>query len=828
MRLALCAWLVLAGAPAQEPPWNGESYGLFLGEHASGRIRFLVPSGPCENAAERLAKAIEAEGVFEVAEKDDERAIRVLAGSPADPELESLARACGVEPIEGGFRVLQRDYREPGDAAVAVFADPESSGRPLCLVLGNDRELVAHYLDRIPRLSRPHLWVHADGELAFECTLGPGGRPRAQDARDYLARRKEYFASGLRLELEYFDLHARGQPEEEQWRAYLTALALTRERVAKWFEVEKKAEAETPEKPDEPEKTDKAGEAVETPTGETVTSETETNGETQAPEETPPAPGPPKVELWLYEHLEDFERCTGTSALSVANRLHPRVHVLLAPGMPDDSGAGMARVLARAVAGTPAEGWVEDGMAVAAAGRWWRRPLDRWVGHLTSAQLLPKPEELLAPMASRDASAHAARNARVGMRYQSEAQEAAKRLGAAAGKTTDAPRKRGRAGRARAPGAGEKPAARQATPRQELEPTTEDGDVPNAARGPRRPDGNPATSLRRGLALVAVEPASYASRSLDEALARAQELGLGPNAVSLTVFGSAEDPLPAACTPAPRNVHASSSDLALASAAAAAREREMSVLLALEVLSGPGGSWADNLSWTGEGDTLEFFERYGRVAQHYALLAELVQAETFCFGANLREVSRTDPKATVRDPELFEQRRAGWRELIQRLHAAYHGTLTYSFRFPVEGSESAFLEQLDAVGVGLYPRVAQPGRVPSDEELRRNLRHELQQALDLAVRWNKPLVLVQLGFPARADSWFSPTVPRGARDPLAQQRFYEALADVLAGKLENGAMLRGYYLWNWPVGSPGSDAPTGDFGLRGQPAESALRRLFER
>jgi hypothetical protein len=349
--------------------------------------------------------------------------------------------------------------------------------------------------------------------------------------------------------------------------------------------------------------------------------------------------------------------------------------------------------------------------------------------------------------------------------------------------------------------------------------------APVAAEPDAPSEDDPASNFRRGLALIDGET-SYSSRAVDQALDEALELGIGPNAVSLTVFGSGEEPLPPACALAPPAVYGSASDLSLASASAAARAREMSVLLALEVLSWPSGAWADNISWTDPADTQAFFARYGRVALHYALLAELLDLESFSFGANLREVSRTDPKTAVRDPALFEQRRVGWRSLIRRLHAAYDGMLTYAFRFPVEGHESDFVEDLDAVGVSLYPRLAAPEREPSDEEIRRSLRFELQQALDLAVRWNRPLLVVQLGFPARDDSWSAPTLPRGAFDPSAQLRFFDALADVLASRLDNAAALRGYFLWNWPIDSRAGSQ--GGFSLRGQPAESALRRLFER
>src|SRR6185295_20401136 len=99
-------------------------------------------------------------------------------------------------------------------------------------------------------------------------------------------------------------------------------------------------------------------------------------------------------------------------------------------------------------------------------------------------------------------------------------------------------------------------------------------------------------------------------------------------------------------------------------------------------------------------------------------------------GANLREASRTEPVAKVRDPKRFADRGKGWKSLIQRLRTAYSGALTYAVRFPSEGQEVGFLEELDFLGIALYPRLAQGTSVPDDEELRRGLRFEIQQAID--------------------------------------------------------------------------------------------------
>jgi len=811
VRTLLVAFLSAASVwPQAEPPANGESFALFKGLHASRRIHFSVPSGPCVEAAKRLATRLV--GEYEVSIEPaagDPGAVRFLVGAPTDPELLPCAEACGVEPLVGGFRVLGRDYTRAGDALVAVIEDPLHAGRPLCFALGNDLERVSAYLDGIPRLTRPHLWVHDDGELALECPLALDGHPRAEEATDYLARRSQYFAGGRTMDDRGVKMHLGNPIAGERWAAYVGALLRVRRRVSQWFGVSEL----------------------------------------------------PACELFVYTHQADFEACLGTSALSLENRLRPRVHVLLAPDLPDDAGAGLARVLARSLAGAPAAEWLEDGLGLAAAQSWWKRPLDEWVAHLGAAKLLPQVNELLAPDAAERFSEHVlaparglffrqlvqsadsrhvralwkgaqgepARNQAL---YQRAIQEATGDAQPARGKGTKSSQATGRSGDApkagdsRTKAKGVKGAASGARERAErVSAGTQER--AEAKEGPaqreRRQRRGP---VRHGLALVEDGHAGYGSRAADEAITEACALDPGPDALSLTIFATTEDPLAPLCPPRARAVHGSASDLALASTAAAARAAELTLFFSLEVLARPSGAWADVLSWTGGDEQGQFWVRYERIAQHYALLSELLGVEAFSFGSNLRESARTEGPLEERNSELTELRRAGWKGLIARLKAAYGGNLLFTSRSPAEAEEVSFLDQLDAIGLFLFPRGLEGA--PEEDELRRVLRFELQKAVDLGVRWNKPLYLVQVGFPARADSWSAPMVPRGDLDLGAQARFFEALADVLDEKLENGPALRGYYLWNWPCDAERAGALDAGFSLRGKPVESALRRLFTR
>jgi hypothetical protein len=329
-------------------------------------------------------------------------------------------------------------------------------------------------------------------------------------------------------------------------------------------------------------------------------------------------------------------------------------------------------------------------------------------------------------------------------------------------------------------------------------------------------DEDPAQRGRflHGLTFVPGE-AGFGSQAFQAAFEEARALAPGPDALALSLFAAGEPPAAPLVTARPLGVFGSQSDAALASAAAAAHAAGVRVLLSLEVLASWSGAWADVLSWTGADDATLFQGRYARIALHYALLAELLGCETFSFGSNL-----DDEHA----PGLFGPARADWRSLIANLRGGYRGSLAFTARTPAAAEETGFLEELDLIGLFLYPRGL--GAAPGEDELVRVLRFELQQAVDLGVRWNKPVMLLQVGFPARADSWAQPQVPRGALDLGAQQRYFTALADVLGQGFENAGTLPGLFLWNWPVAFEGE--PGASFALRGRPVEGALRRIFAR
>ncbi len=787
MKAFLACGLLALGFPAQESlPLSSsrESWRLFQGLHRSNRIEIQVAQGLARRAVVRLAQQLSKRGfkatVVDPGKGTDPGAMRVLVGGSEDPGLLELAARAHVEPREGGgFFCLDREFAERGDALIAVFEDPERDGLPLCLFLGNDLDLLSFYLTEIPALSVPFLRVFADGDPALACPLEESGPPRTGEAVDYRSRRESLFREAPVTELTGIRVLSSSAPAPELWEPYAAALERARTSVVRWLEEEE----------------------------------------------------PETVEVRLYEHPRELAECLGQAALAVENALWPRVHVLLASGLPHDGGAAVARVLARSIAGQPTGSWVLDGIGVAAADSWWSRPLVSWVAFLDAAGLMLTPGEIVDDLTAARVSEHVFQPLR-GFLFRSLSDRARGSLRPlwAGGGDVQAIGQHFRtalravqisAGDAPGPGRG---AANRARAQRSPPEGARDGGPAALARGNEEVA---AAEFRNGIALVDPEESggwAYLSEELGESLDRARELGPGPDAVSLTVFASNEEELPPLITTRPRVVHGSASDLSLAGAAAEIRSRDQRLLLALEPLARPGGSWADGEVMADPDEQRAFWRRYEEVAVHYALLCELVQAEIFCLGSNLRDASRTEPSIEVLDERLLEQRHAGWERLIAKVRAAYSGGLTYMARFPGEGQEVGFWDQLDFVGLAFFPSVARPGDPPDSEELRRLLRFDYREAIELGLRWDRPVLLVQTGFPSRADAWTRPWLPGGAPDPEAQLRYYEALAELLETPIENGALLRGFFLWNWCLES----SQAGDYSPQEKPAQSLLPRLFSR
>jgi len=743
-----------------------ESWQRFQAANDTGRLVLQARDAPLRALARRLAAGLRTQTAFEVELADEIEpaadAIRIVLGTIDDPDVLELAQPLGLERLhDGGFRLLGRSFRSATDMVVATFDDPERPELPLILALGNDAERIASQLIALPLPWRPGLSAWSDAQPEFDVPLSTSGAPRADELLDYARRRADYWRdSEVRVDE---GLTVRVKPRAvgmSPLRAYLRECLGARRRVQRWLGA---------------------------------------GGDTEA-------------QFFVYDHVEAFEDLVGPAELAHVALGERSIHALVARGVPDDAGAGLARVCAVEAAGAPSAPWMLDGIAVAAGRQWWSFSLDDWVGRLGANDLVPAVQVLIAPDASQRVSEHILLPSR-GFLFQVLVDEV---------------------GPKRVREIWNEPGARlPARLRRAFEQAVDDlaQQVRPTAGIRRRRARSYQAPFRDGVALYdplgrsAPGRSSYARRSVAESLAGAAELGA--NAVSLTVFATEESPVPALVRLEHRAVHGSASDITLASALAAARQVSLRSMLVIEPLSSPGGTWGDGLVMSDRPKIARFFESFTRIATHYALLSELCGVEILCLGSNLTAAEKTlvwDDREG--DAHLRAIALQHWTELIAQVRRCYRGALTHGARSPSEVDQVGFWRQLDYIGLAMYPSFFRAEIPEDDRPVRRIMRREIDRALQFSELWERRLLFTQTGFPSRAEGWRRAHAPRGPLDLEQQRRFYSLLGDIMV-KVRPGGALRGLYVWNWNV-DPGAGGPAdGGFTPQNKPAEAELPRLFE-
>jgi hypothetical protein len=296
----------------------------------------------------------------------------------------------------------------------------------------------------------------------------------------------------------------------------------------------------------------------------------------------------------------------------------------------------------------------------------------------------------------------------------------------------------------------------------------------------------------------------YISRRSDQALEKLSNLGV--NAVSLTPFTYMRNTR----SPAPfpfSNGTGAENDESIVHAATFARKLGLAVMIKPHVWV--RGSWPGEVEMDGDEEWDLFFDYYWRWIRHYAVLAEMYQAEILCVGV---ELSRTTIEHEVR-----------WREIFGRVRQLYGGLITYAANWGDEVEQISFWDGLDFIGVNFYYPLAED-RDPSDVDLRKGVDRALDRIDEVARRWGKSVVITEVGFTSTPSPWIKP-YERDRRAPpneKSQARCYRAFGSALAER-EGYA---GVYWWKWPsfleYGGPRHSGYTPN----GKIAEEVVKRWF--
>ncbi len=298
----------------------------------------------------------------------------------------------------------------------------------------------------------------------------------------------------------------------------------------------------------------------------------------------------------------------------------------------------------------------------------------------------------------------------------------------------------------------------------------------------------------------------YHAPSVDREYARLADLSV--DAVSLMPFAYQRDPR------APGLIFlddhpASETDVGLLHAARRAHERGFAVLWKPHIWVGRD-SWPGEVEMSDEAGWSAWWSSYRRFVLHHAMLAAWAKAELFSVGV---ELDRTT---------VGPLRERAWRELIASVRAIYPGRITYAANWD-RAANVPFWDAVDFVGVDSYHPLS-TAEEASDAELARGADEVAGRLALLARRARRPLLLTEVGFPARRAAWREPNQEGGALDEEAQLRAYRALFAAL----EHRPWLAGMFVWksfsDEARAAERSRRP--DFRFLGRPAEKAVRDYF--
>ncbi len=329
-----------------------------------------------------------------------------------------------------------------------------------------------------------------------------------------------------------------------------------------------------------------------------------------------------------------------------------------------------------------------------------------------------------------------------------------------------------------------------------------------AATSPTRPKAW-KQAFWAGVSLAAAPglESGYHAPGLDRKLARLAELGV--NGVSLMPFASQADPQ-ATTLRILRRSPSSENDIGMLEAARRARGRGFRVLWKPHLWLG-GGSWPGDIEMASQADWDAWFRAYRLYILHNAVLAEWAKVELFSVGVELGKTLGQE---------------ASWRHLITSVRRIFRQPVTYSGNWWEDYDRIPFADLLDVVGVDAYFPLAS-GEDASDSDLAAGARRAMDQLAAASARFDKPLLLTEVGFSATRGAWIAPHTEGAGGDTSVlseddQKRAYAALL----GTLGKPHWLGGMFVWKAFSMADSTPGTSPDFRFIGRPAEAEIARYF--
>jgi hypothetical protein len=248
--------------------------------------------------------------------------------------------------------------------------------------------------------------------------------------------------------------------------------------------------------------------------------------------------------------------------------------------------------------------------------------------------------------------------------------------------------------------------------------------------------------------------------------------------------------------------------------ARAGRRGLHTTLLPIVLLEHPGDD-----DWRGvlrPADPDAWWASYGRLVDRFVGIALAADVDALSIGSELN---------------AMEGESARWDRLIARVRERYGGALTYTANWD-RYHAVPFWSRLDFIGVSAYFELAPQDPQAPAERLAAAWRAEQRRLLAFARAQDRPLVLMELGYPslpwAAAHPW--DYVPRGevTADHDAQARCFRAFFDAWSPAFTRaGSPALGVHCYAWDPYHHGGATDTG-YGVAGKPALAVIRDAFAR
>ena len=223
-----------------------------------------------------------------------------------------------------------------------------------------------------------------------------------------------------------------------------------------------------------------------------------------------------------------------------------------------------------------------------------------------------------------------------------------------------------------------------------------------------------------------------------------------------------------------------------------------------------GTVWRGDIAMSTEDDWRAWFDDYREFMLHYARLAERERVEMLCIGLEYVAATRLRPD--------------DWRALVRDVRRVYSGPLTYGAHWPVEAEEITFWSELDAIGVNLYPDLCETP-VASAEDLASPWKDTVERLQALSQRWERPIVVTEIGFNSTLAAANDPWRWVGDDDPVSEREqalCYEAAFRALWGR----PWLEGIYWWKWFIEPDAGGSNDSGFTPQGKEAQLVLSRWY--